>query len=116
MWNSRQKPDQAILRDSQAELYHEQYFNEFLAFEKKRVERSKDPVFLMLADLSAFSDVSERQNVAKSIAEVLSETTRETDVKGWYVDGLVIGCLFTEMAGKEAILPFPQQCIISFPT
>ncbi len=34
--------------------------------------------------------------------EVFSEVTRDTDIKGWHVDGLVIGIIFTEMAGKEA--------------
>lgn len=100
-----------MMRDSHAELYREQYFNEFLILEKKRFERSKDPLFLMLADISAFADIALRKNVAKSIALVLSETTRATNVKGWYVDGFVIGCLFTEMAGKEAIVPFAPKCI-----
>jgi len=91
-----------MLRDSQTGLYHEEYFNELLALEKKRCEGSKDPACLILADLSSFVDVHERQKIAKSITEVLSDTTRETDVKGWCVDGLVMGIMFTEMTGKEA--------------
>lgn len=94
-----------MLRDNQTGLYHEKYFNELLALEKKRCERSKNPVFLMLVDLSSFADVSERRKVAKSIMEALSETTRDTDVKGWHVNGLVIGSMFTEMTCKEAVSP-----------
>jgi hypothetical protein len=90
-----------MLRDSQTGLYHEEYFNEFLSLEKKRCERSKAPVFLMRADLSAFADPSERQKIAKSIMKVLSGATRDTDVKGWHVDGVVIGIMFTETTGKE---------------
>ena len=56
----------------------------------------------MLADLSAFVDVSERQKIAKSMTEVLSDATRDTDVKGWHVDGLVMGIMFTEMTCEEA--------------
>jgi hypothetical protein len=95
-----------MLRDSQTGLYHEEYFKEFLALEEKRCERSKDPVFLMLADLSAFIDIQERQKIAKSMTEVLSDATRDTDVKGWHVDGLVMGIIFTEMTSKEATSPF----------
>ena len=90
-----------MLRDSQAGLYHEVYFNELLSLEKKRCERSKNLVSLMLADLSAFADVSERQKIAKSMMEVLSHAIRNTDVKGWHVDGMVIGIMFTEMTDKE---------------
>ena len=75
-----------MLRDSQTGLYNEEYFNELLALEQKKCERSKSPVFLMLADLSAFADLSERQKIARSMMEVLSHAIRDTDVKGWHVD------------------------------
>jgi hypothetical protein len=100
-----------MLRDSQTGLYHEEYFNELLSLEKKRCERSRDPVFLMRADLSAFADPSERQKIAKSIMKVLSGATRDTDVKGWHVDGLVIGIMFTETTGNEATWPLPPRSI-----
>jgi GGDEF domain-containing protein len=100
--NSRHKIDKIMLRDNQTGLYRQEYFNELLAIEKKRCGRSGGPVFLMLADLSAFSDVLERQKVAKSVTDVLIDVTRDTDVKGWHVDGMVIGVIFTEISGKEA--------------
>ena len=67
----------------------------------------------MLADLSAFADVSERQKIAKSMMEALSHAIRDTDVKGWRVDGLVIGIMFTEMAGKAAISRFAQRKVVN---
>lgn len=109
--NNHRRQDQIMPRDSQTGLYHEEYFNEFLAFEKKRYERSEGPAFLMLADLSAFVDVSERQKIAKSMTEVLSGATRDTDVKGWHVDGFVIGIMFTVMTGKEASLLAVQRYV-----
>lgn len=90
------------LQDSLTGLYNESCFNEFLDLEKKRCKRSEDPAFLMLADLSAFTDQSERHDVAKSMMDVFCEVTRDTDVKGWHIDGLVIGILFTEVTGSEA--------------
>ena len=98
-----------MVRDSQTGLYHEEYFNELLALEKKRAERSKTPMSLMLADLSAIGDVSERKKIAKSMMEVLSDVTRDTDVKGWHVHGLVVGIMFTEVTDKEATLQRVQQ-------
>jgi len=102
-----------MLRDSQTGLYREEYFNEFLALEKKKGELSGDPALLMLADLSAFTDVFERQKVARSIMDVLSDVTRDTDVKGWHVDGLVIGIIFTELAAKEANSQMVQRYVAS---
>ena len=95
-----------MLRDSQTGLYNEEYFNELLALEQKKCERSKSPVFLMLADLSAFADVTERQKIARSMMEALSHAIRDTDAKGWHVDCLVIGIIFTKITSKEATSPF----------
>ena len=102
--NNRHKIDKIMLRDSQTGLYCQEYFNELLSIEKKRCGRSGGPVFLMLTDLSALTDGSEREKIAKSITDVLTDVTRDTDVKGWHVDGLVIGVIFTEIAAKEARL------------
>jgi hypothetical protein len=94
-----------MLRHHTTQLYHEQYFNELLALERRKCERSKVQALLMLADLSDFHDIHERLKIAKLMREVLSNVTRETDVKGWYSDNAVMGVLFTEMGGKEAALP-----------
>jgi hypothetical protein len=98
---NRRELDHILLKDSETGLYNSEYFNEFLTLEKKRCERSEDPAYLMLSNLSAFTDVSERQNIAQSMMSVFSEVTRDTDIKGWHVDGSVIGIMFTEMTGKE---------------
>jgi GGDEF domain-containing protein len=116
--NSHWRQDHILPRDSQTGLYQEEYFNELLALEKKRCERSKNQMFSVFFDLSAFSDVSSRQKIAKSIMDVLSDVTRDTDVKGWHVDGLVIGIIFTETDGKEATSQcaqkqVPSKCLLS---
>jgi hypothetical protein len=99
-----------MLRDSQTGLYHQEFFNELLAFEKKRCGRSEGLVLLMLADLSYFRDASERQQLAKSIMDALSEVIRDTDVKGWHVKGSVIGIMFAEM-GSTPTSPYVQSHI-----
>jgi hypothetical protein len=101
--NNHQRQNQVMLRDSQTGLYSEQCFNEFLTIEKKRCERSEGQELLMLANLSSFNDITERQNIAKSAMDILSDITRDTDIKGWHVEGLVIGILFTEIGNEETI-------------
>ena len=67
----------------------------------------------MLVDLSAFADVSERQKIAKSMMEMLSSVIRDTDVKGWRVDDLVIGIMFTKMTSKEVTSPFAPRHFVN---
>jgi hypothetical protein len=90
-----------MMRDCQTGLYYEKYFNEFITLERKRRGRAEGQELLLLADLSAFTDVSERQRIAQSMMDVFSKVTRDTDVKGWHVDGMVIGIMFTEMTCEE---------------
>jgi hypothetical protein len=47
------------------------------------------------------------------MTDALSAITRDTDVKGWLVDGLVIGIMFTEMTGKAAISTFAQRNVVN---
>jgi hypothetical protein len=108
--NNNHRQNQVMLRDSQTSLYSEQCFHEFLTIEKKRCERSEDQKLLMLANLSSFDDIAERQNIAKSMTDILSDITRDTDIKGWHVEGLVIGILFTEI-GKEKTIAFTLRRI-----
>ena len=91
------------IRDGRTGLYHEEYFNEILAFEKRRCERSRDSVLLMCVDLSAFDEPSERQKIAGLVMDEVSHVTRETDIKGWHVSGTVVGVLFTQLKeqGKD---------------
>jgi len=103
--------DQVMLKESQTGLYYEEYFKELLALERKRCKHSERPTFLILADLSAFPEVSERHNIAKSMMGVLSKVTRATDVKGWHVDGVVMGIIFTEIASKEETSQLALSCI-----
>lgn len=82
-------------------LYQEPYFCELLSIERKRSERSRKPFLLMLADLQEFEEGFERHQIAKKVGDVLSSVTRDTDFKGWYQYGNVLGAIFTELAVKE---------------
>jgi lipopolysaccharide/colanic/teichoic acid biosynthesis glycosyltransferase len=82
-------------------LYCEEYFNETLSLERKRTERSRRPLQLMLMDVEKIHDRDERQDAIKRISRVLSSVTRDTDVKGWYKKGAVMGVIFTETNGGD---------------
>jgi hypothetical protein len=66
----------------------------------------------MLADLSGFPDSRERRKIAKLMTEVLSDATRETDIKGWHTEDQILGVLFTEMGGRQTSLSMMPGCVI----
>lgn len=62
----------------------------------------------MLLDLHRIVDEFERHAVAKKIGDVLQSVTRDTDIKGWYKYGEIIGVTFTEITAVEKS-PKPLQ-------
>jgi exopolysaccharide biosynthesis polyprenyl glycosylphosphotransferase len=64
-------------------------------------ERSRKPFLLMLADFQELEEGFERHQIAKKVGDILSSATRDTDFKGWYQYGNVLGVIFTELAGNE---------------
>jgi len=100
-YESNRKTSRLRLVDLYNGLYQEPYFCELLSMERKRSERSRKPFLLMLLDLQHIVDEFERQAVAKKIGDVLQSVTRDTDIKGWYKYGEIIGVTFTEITVNE---------------
>jgi len=72
-------------------------FRRMIAIERKRSERSRKPFMLLLLDMG--DRPSERNGkILANILSVLSVSTRDTDVTGWYSNGCVVGVMFTEIA------------------
>lgn len=111
-------------------LYVENYFLDLLYLERKRAERLGHPFLLMLLDFKPLPE-NERQKAIKTISDALTLSMREVDVKGWYLQGQVIGAIFTgagashidtirgkfnETLKKYGVPenPFIQKVIISF--
>lgn len=82
-------------------VYHEVFFGELLRLEIKRSERSRKQFLLMLNDFGGFEEGFERQQIAKKVADALSSVSRDTDFKGWYQHGTVLGVIFTELDVRE---------------
>jgi exopolysaccharide biosynthesis polyprenyl glycosylphosphotransferase len=85
------------LLDSEYGLYVQQYFNDMLAIERKRAERSKKCFVLMLISVKGIEELDKVKKVYKKIVAVLSECIRETDIKGWFQHNNIIGVIFTEI-------------------
>ena len=84
--------------DESVGCYQESYFHEMLALERKRSERSGKPFLVMTLGLAGPRDDENKRFFAVRAMETLSSETRETDIKGWYRNGEVLGVIFTEMA------------------
>jgi sugar transferase (PEP-CTERM system associated) len=88
---------QSHLTENQCTIWAEDYFHEILSQEKRRTERSGKPVLLMLLDLKAiFTDSKAKRDICSDIA-FLSSATRDSDIKGWYEYGSIMGVIFTEI-------------------
>lgn len=85
-------------------LLLEEPFHTVLEFESRRARRSRRCFALMLleTDLLVENGSGEGSKIVGSevvsqLTGVLSTSTRETDVIGWYRTGAVLGALFTEI-------------------
>jgi lipopolysaccharide/colanic/teichoic acid biosynthesis glycosyltransferase len=86
------------LAGSDSELLAEESFVKMLHVEQKRTERSHRRFILMLLECSSLLTDDTRAETIENIQLALANVTRETDTKGWYKDGAVIGVIFTEVA------------------
>jgi len=78
-------------------VLQEETFQNMLALERRRAERSRKPFVLMLLDASQSSDTDPADLLMSRVTPVLLGSTRETDLVGWYKNGVILGILFTEV-------------------
>jgi lipopolysaccharide/colanic/teichoic acid biosynthesis glycosyltransferase len=101
------------LKNPDRNLYPERHFHNVLRLERKRSERSCRSFMLVVIGLRGFSRTSERREIIKDIIGVLSSTTRDIDMKGWYEDNEAIGIIFNEIASKTKDCRSDQQYILN---
>lgn len=77
-------------------------FMRMLCLERKRSERSRRPFVLMLLESSSLLKKGVRGAAFEQVLDALYHSTRETDIKGWYREGSVIGVIFTELGESVA--------------
>lgn len=87
--------------ESDYTFYGKSHFHHMLRIERKRTERSQDPFFLLLLDLSALLGKQHNKEILGKIKSVLASCLRETDIRGWYDHNRVIGVIFTETLSMD---------------
>ena len=84
----------------------EEAFHRMISIERKRTERSRKPFLLMLLDCGSRNGTKKSGKALEEVVAALLASTRETDITGWYADGVVIGVMFTDLVfdDKSTIL------------
>ena len=83
--------------------FHEEAFHSMLTLERRRAERSRKPFVLMLLDAGAFAETGTADSVMLSVTSTVLKSTRETDLVGWYKNGVTLGVIFTEISSESEI-------------
>src|SRR5713226_9923086 len=83
------------------EILTEDMFRRILCWERKRAERSRESFLLMLMDTGKALQKNQGERLLREIWSALSRSTRETDISGWYQDGVVLGVIFTEIHEED---------------
>lgn len=78
----------------------QELFIKLLRLERKRTERSGRRFVLMLLDPGNLLKTAKSSGMT-NILSALAQSTRDTDLKGWYKEGSVLGVIFTEVGDAE---------------
>ena len=81
------------------DFYGEADFNAHIRVERRRTERTKKPLLLVLLDINALEKDRSRKRAIERIAYALCSCSRKIDIKGWYKASSVFGIVFTELPG-----------------
>jgi lipopolysaccharide/colanic/teichoic acid biosynthesis glycosyltransferase len=87
----------APLLDQDHGIYLEEYFSELICMERKRTERSRNHLLLMLLDISKLIDHTDNKDDIKKITNALLASIRNIDAIGWFKRDAIIGITFREM-------------------
>lgn len=82
---------------SGTEILPQEAFLKMLCLERKRTERSGRRFVLMLVASDVLLRAGSDREALQKVLSPLARSTRETDIKGWYHEGSVIGVIFTEV-------------------
>ena len=87
------------------EILAEQALHAMLTLERRRAERSGKPFVLMLLDAHAVPKQGHGGSFIQDLKSVVCDATRETDLIGWYEEGVILAVIFTEInvEGKSPI-------------
>jgi hypothetical protein len=76
-------------------VYDEHAFDYILEIERRRAESTQQPFLLMLLECSAPEGPASAAVTPDRLFPILRKCLRETDVVGWYLQGVVVGAALT---------------------
>jgi len=81
-------------------------FQDMIAFERKRSERSGKVYALILVDAIDTVTIDQREKLLEKTGQVLTALTRDTDITGWYKTGSTLGVIFADIvaADRDAVV------------
>lgn len=88
---------------------NEEVFVEMLSRERYRSQRTNTPFILMLIELKRIMHLRSAREHIRTIASVLKNNSRDTDIRGWYRDSSTMGVVFVGIEEKD--IPFAKDVI-----
>ncbi|PYU67955.1 MAG: hypothetical protein DMG49_17350 [Acidobacteria bacterium] len=82
-------------------LLPESAFVSMLYLERRRAERAKKRFVLVLVDVRKALSGDHKERTLGALNHAISQSTRETDIIGWYVENDVIGLIGTELGKAD---------------
>lgn len=93
-------PEQYFQKRSDPHITPEPLFKELLQIEYKRSVRMDQRICIILISFDERFPCDTTENLPK-ITGILQDSTRQTDIIGWYLTDRVIGILYTDFIGKR---------------
>lgn len=78
-------------------ILSEDIFLGMLCLERKRAERSRKKLFLLLLDVDEATETTRKAEILKGVVKAANAARRETDPAGWYKQNAILGIIFTEL-------------------
>jgi exopolysaccharide biosynthesis polyprenyl glycosylphosphotransferase len=96
----------SALAAGECRVLDEDAFQDMIAFERKRSERSGKVYALVLVSTVDNVTIDQRQTLLEKTGQVLTALTRDTDVTGWHQTGFTLGVIFADIvaADKDAVV------------
>jgi len=83
-------------------LLSEDAFVSMLYLERRRAERAQKRFVLVLVDVKRALDDGNKNRILGKIGVALTNSTRETDILGWYLENNLVGIIGTELGEASA--------------
>lgn len=100
----RNLPLPAAFSNGYAEgIADEKQFGEMLCLERRRAERSHKPFLLMLLDLQKVKENGHAGDLARNVWLAICSSSRDSDIRGWYLQEAVLGVIFVEIGSESAV-------------